>query len=226
VEGTGASGVSRAELWVTRDDGKTWLRWAISDKVDGKFPVNLEKIENRTNPLVEGMYGFKIVLASGAGLTKGAPLSGEIPEIRVDVDTTPPVLKLFEPLPDPNQRHTMILKWHAADRNLAAEPITIEWSKNADGPWTSVAADTTNDELITTSSVIPIAQAKRMANTGSYAWKLPANFPHDKIYLRICARDTAGNIAEVKTPEAVLIDQSRPNARIIGIVGTSASDKR
>jgi hypothetical protein len=224
IEGKGASDVSRAELWVTRDEGKTWIRWAVSDKADGKFPVNLERIDNRANPTIEGMYGFKIVLVSGAGLTKGAPISGEIPEIRIDVDTTAPVLKLFEPIPDPNQPNTLILKWHAVDRNMSADPISIEWAESAEGPWYSVHAEKSEEEASATG--IPLGTAKRLANTGSYGWKLPKNFPHAKVYLRISARDTAGNLAEIKTKEPVLIDMSRPSAKIVGITGTSGAEKK
>lgn len=223
IEGKGASGIGRAEVWVTRDDGKTWIRWAVSDKVDGSITVDLEKTENRTNPTVEGMYGFKIVLASGAGLSKGAPVAGELPEIRVDVDVTPPALKLFEPIADPNQRHTMVLKWHASDRNLAADPICLEWAEQADGPWRSVVEQKPEQESL--SSAIPIGSAKRLPNTGSHAWKLPADFPNHKVYLRVTARDTAGNIAEVKTKEPVLVDMSKPVARINGIIGASGERK-
>ena len=46
-------------------------------------------------------------------MSKGPPISGEVPDMRVDVDLTPPVVKIYEPLPDPNQKDTMILRWQA-----------------------------------------------------------------------------------------------------------------
>ena len=132
VEQKGPSGISRAEVWVTRDDGKAWQKWSSSEKVESPLTVDLA---TRNNPQVEGIYGLRIVLLSGAGLSKGPPVSGDLPDMRVDVDITPPVVKIYEPIPDPNAKDTMLLRWQAVDRNLSADPITLEWAEQPDGPW-------------------------------------------------------------------------------------------
>ena len=103
-------------------------------------------------------------------------MSGDAPDLRVDVDVTPPVLKLYEPVPDPTQKGTVVVRWHAADRNLATDPITLEWSESADGPWVPVAAGE--------SAGPGGGEPKRIANTGSYAWKVPAGMPASKVYLK------------------------------------------
>ena len=114
VEQKGPSGLSRAEVWITRDHGNTWNKWSTTEKTESPVTVDLGA---KNNPQVEGLYGVKIVLLSGAGLSSGPPVSGDAPEMRVDLDLTPPVVKIYEPIPDPNQKDTMIIRWQAVDRN-------------------------------------------------------------------------------------------------------------
>jgi hypothetical protein len=218
VENRGPSGVSRAEIWVTRDDGKNWQRWDVSEK--GESPVTVDLGKHGNNQQIEGVYGIKIILQSGAGLSSGPPVSGDVPDMRVDVDLAPPTVKIYEPVVDRNQRDTLILRWQATDRNLSAEPITLEWGEGQDGPWNPIVTmENGNVPLNTTNS-----GAKRIPNTGQYSWKLPQNFPTHQVYLRVTARDTAGNIAEHKTLKPILVDRNTPVARIQGIIG--AADKR
>lgn len=211
VEQKGPSGISRAEVWVTRDDGKAWQKWSSSEKVESPLTVDLA---TRNNPQVEGIYGLRIVLLSGAGLSKGPPVSGDLPDMRVDVDITPPVVKIYEPIPDPNARDTMLLRWQAVDRNLSADPITLEWAEQPDGPWQPIVQGDGN------------SGAKRMANSGQHAWRLPASFPTHRVYLRVTARDNAGNIADARTPHPILVDLNKPVAKIQGIIGATAPERR
>jgi hypothetical protein len=208
VEDKGASGVGKAEIWVTRDDGKTWSQWNVIDKPESPLVIDLAKA---TNTQVQGIYGFKVVLQSGAGLSRETPKNGEAPDLRVDVDVEPPIVKIFEPTPDPTAKDTMILRWQAVDRNLANDPITLEWADSAKGPWIPIAA---TDGIGTSHGV-----AKRIGNTGSYPWKLPSNFPTHKVYLKVTARDTAGNVAEATTREPILVDLNKPSAIKLNIVG-------
>jgi hypothetical protein len=208
VEDRGASGVAKAEIWVTRDEGRTWSKWNEIEKPESPLTIDLTRkgIEK-----VEGVYGIKVVLQSGAGLSREAPKNGEAPDLRVDVDVTAPTLTIFEPVPDATQRDTMVLRWTATDRNLASEPITLEWSESAKGPWYPIASA----EGIGASSGVP----KRLANTGSYGWKLPSNFPTHKVYLKATARDIAGNISEVVSTKPILVDLNKPAAVKLNIVG-------
>lgn len=208
VEDKGASGVGKAEIWVTRDDGRKWELWSTIEKPESPLLIDLAKAGNSQ---VEGVYGFKILLHSGAGLSRDAPKPGESPDMRVDVDITAPTVSLYEPIADKTQKDTLILRWQATDRNLASDPITLEWSEGPKGPWFPVAAS----EGIGSTP----ATAKRLANTGSYPWRLPANFPTSKVYLKATARDNAGNIAEAITTQPILVDLNKPTAVKLNIVG-------
>jgi hypothetical protein len=223
VEQKGPSGISKVEIWVTRDDGRTWQKWSSTEKTDGTVTVDLA---TKNNPQVEGIYGIKIVLQSGAGLSSGPPVSGEAPEMRVDVDLTPPVVTIYEPLPDPNQKDTMVLRWQANDRNMAVDPITLEWAEQPSGPWNPIVSTEGGTAPIGSSAAVA---AKRLPHTSQYAWKLPPNFPTHRVYVRIAARDTAGNIGAVVSPHPILVDMNKPVAKIHGIIGsstTSTSERR
>ncbi|HJZ91667.1 MAG TPA: hypothetical protein VKE40_12405 [Gemmataceae bacterium] len=208
VEDRGASGVAKAEVWVTRDEGRTWRQWTVVEKPESPLAIDLAKYGPKD---MEGIYGFKVLLQSGAGLSREAPKPGDAPDLRVDVDVTPPAVTIFEPVPDRTQKDTMVLRWTAVDRNLATDPITLEWSDGPRGPWMPIAAA---DALGASSGA-----AKRLPNSGSYAWKLPANFPTHKVFLRVTARDTAGNITEVTSTEPILVDLNKPTAVKLNIVG-------
>ena len=135
---SGPSGVSRIDLYVTRDEGRTWTRWSQHDGRETPLRVQLD---TRFNQQPEGDYGFRLVPVSGAGLTDGAPTAGTAPEMRVHVDVTPPMIKVFAPTADPNQRNTLVLHWEATDRTFGRDPIAIEWSEQPTGPWKPVASD-------------------------------------------------------------------------------------
>jgi hypothetical protein len=54
-------------------------------------------------------------------------------------------------------------------------------------------------------------------NTGSYSWQPPLTLAGPKVYLKFTAWDLAGNKSEVVTPNPILVDLTKPKARIQGI---------
>jgi hypothetical protein len=187
----GPSGVGRVELWLTQDDGRTWRRYAEDTDLHPPITVDLPG---------EGVYGFCIVVQSKAGLGKRAPVSGDIPELRIEVDSTQPVAKLYAPEPDPKHPNTLLVTWQATDRNLTNNPISLQWAEKPTGPWENIGAD--------------------LPNTGKYTWTLPNNLPY-RVYLRLVARDNAGNTCMAETPEPVLVDLNEPEGRLLGISALS-----
>jgi hypothetical protein len=91
-----------------------------------------------------------------------------------------------------------VLTWTARDDNLAPNPITLQWAERKGGTWHTVAAN--------------------LPNSGRHVWTLPSNLP-DRVYLRVIARDTAGNEGVAETPEPQLVDLSEPEGVILGVVG-------
>ena len=95
------------------------------------------------------------------------------------------------PSPTPGRNDCLVLTWKAEDRNLAANPVSLEWSANANGPWTFIG------DL-------------QLPNTGKYTWNVAASTPA-KVYLKLTVRDTASNVAVAQTDQPVLIDLSLPD---------------
>lgn len=202
---SGASGVARVDLYVSRDDGRSWVRWSQHDGRETPLKVVLD---TRFNKEVEGDYGFVLVPVSGAGLSDGAPTAGTAPELKVRVDTTAPVIKVYAPTADPNNKAALVLNWEATDKNFGRDPIAIEYAESPQGPWKSVTG---------TDGPTPA----RIENSGSYSWQPPLNLATPKVYLRFAAWDQANNKSEVVTPNPILVDLTKPKARIQGISTTA-----
>jgi hypothetical protein len=192
----GPSGVGSIDLWWTKDDGQTWELYAIDP--EGKSGTVSNGRHKRTVALDhgEGLYGFTLVVKSRAGLGKPPPRPGDAPEIRVELDTTPPVAQLYSPAPEPGKYNTLQLKWVARDTNLTGTPVSLEWAAKRDGPWQAIAPP--------------------LANDGTHAWQLPDGLPV-QVYLRLRVRDLAGNESLAVTPEPQLVDLSEPEGRLINV---------
>lgn len=206
----GPSGISKIELYVTRDDGKSWNKWSVHDGEQRPLRVALDA---RGNVQPEGVYGLRLVPISGAGISEHPPAEGAAPDFRVLVDLTPPSIKMYAPDADAAQPGTLTLKWKIEDKNPAKDGVAVAWSETPAGPWKSIGAETGGAIVAGAGSDAPV----RLADTGSFAWKLPERVPA-KVYLRMTAWDAAGNKSEVTTPNPVLVDLTKPRARIQGIL--------
>jgi hypothetical protein len=194
----GPSGIGSVEVYVTTDDGATWtlspgdhsVTLPTTVDVRGGTPVE-GTVTVELNPQQEGVvHGYYIVVKSRAGRGIKPPESGTPPQVRIELDMTPPSVEMYVPQPDPTRRDTLLLTWKATDKNLANNPVTMEWAERKDGQW----------NLIGTAD---------MANSGQFSWQVPVNAP-PSVYLRLSVRDTAGNTAVAQTQEPVLVDLSVP----------------
>lgn len=182
----GSSGVGKVELWLSDDEGKTWRVYA--DDPDLKSPIGARLPG-------QGLFGLRLVTTSGAGLSEGPPQPGDAPEIRIEVDLTPPVVQLFEPKADALRPDLLTLSWQADDRNLAAKPVLVEFAAKPDGPWQPIVAE--------------------QAGKGTYSWQPPKELA--RVFLRVSAIDTAGNRSVAETRESILVDLNKTRGRIVGI---------
>jgi hypothetical protein len=221
VSRIGPSGLGGVEVYLTADEGLTWN----PAPVDGTplLPVNLDGraqgplhgsvAVNLPNERIR--YGLCLVVKSRAGLGKPPPQKGEPPQVRLELDQTPPYAALFRPQPDTNRTNTLILSWMAWDRNLTANPVTLEWAERRDGTWQSVSTEPLTNNLPTSA---PTGE-KPEGPTGTFAWQLPDRIP-SRVYLRLKVRDLAGNESVAQTPEPVLIDLTVPEvANVSATVG-------
>jgi hypothetical protein len=188
VDAVGPSGIAKVELWGTRDSGRTWTSYGIDP--DNRSPI-------RATVEGEGLYGFRVVVQSGSGLGGLPPKSGDQPDIWVAVDLTKPLVRLTDVQfgEGPNAGE-LLIRWQASDSAFAVRPISLLFSEKPGGPWATIAAG--------------------LENSGQYTWRPDSRVP-DRIYLRIEARDEAGNIGTFDLPQPVAIDRVRPGGRIRGI---------
>jgi hypothetical protein len=181
----GPAGVSTVELWGTRDGGQTWQSFGRDD--DNRSPLVITVDE-------EGLYGFRIVLDSSDGTATAPPAAGDEPELWVAVDLGRPVAELTSvEAGTGNLADHLILRWRAADDNLEPRPISLFYRSRPAGPWSAIASS--------------------LENTGQYAWRVERHVPA-RFYLRLEARDSAGNLAAFETREPIEFTAPAPTARL------------
>lgn len=188
VEKVGKSGVESVELFITQDGGKKWYRYGEDADRTSPFDVAVPR---------DGVYGFAIRVRSGVGLAEPPPQPGEKPMILLQVDHTPPDVTLLPVLQgEGTQSDRFLIRWKATDAVSPEQQIALSYSAKPDGPWTSIT-DWGKD-------------------SGRHLWKTPPDVP-PKIYIRVAARDAAGNVGVAQTPRPIIVDVSRPSARITNI---------
>ncbi len=197
VESVGPSGIARVDLFGTRDGGQTWQSYATDDDNRSPLPVTVDE---------EGIYGFRVVVLNGAGLGGQPPKTGELPEVFVGVDLTKPTAQITAAKQGTgHESGQLIICWQADDKMLAARPVTLSFSEDPGGPWTTIAGG--------------------LENTGRYAWPIDNRMPHG-IYLRLEVRDEAGNLGAFQTTEPVSLDGFRPSVRIRNVRPLGQSARR
>ena len=200
VTNFGPPGPGSVDVYVTANEGATWQK--SSDNPAVTPPLISDATRTRGTVKIalpkEGViYGFYLVAKNQAGLAKSGPMPGDTPQVRIERDTTQPLAEMYQPQPDGERANSLLLTWKAEDRNLAENPISLEWSGDG-SKWHS------------------IGDAK-LPNTGRFSWHLPANIPA-KVHLKLTVRDRAGNVAVAQTSEPVLIDLKRPEIVDVTVV--------
>lgn len=188
VDAVGPSGVAEVQLWATDDGGQTWRLWGTDD--DGTSPMDVAIDE-------EGIYGFHVVVVSRNGLSGRKPRAGDLADIWVGVDTTPPDARLLSATyGEGADAGKLLVRWDASDAALDLRPITLKFGESPDGPWTIMA------------SALP--------NSGRYAWTADPHLP-PLVYLRLEVRDQAGNVGVHQLKDPIRLDGLAPRARIRGV---------
>ena len=188
VDGVGASGVGAVELFITENNGRKWFKYG--DDADLKSPFDVQVPQ-------EGTYGFAIRVQSGAGLGDPPPSPGDLPELIVIVDTTPPAVELMSIRQGQgNESRRVEIGWRVEDAHPAEAPIALSFAADRQGEWQQIG--------------------DWQADTGRHLWTADPAVP-PKVYLRVTARDAAGNESAAEAPDALVFDQARPRVRIMSV---------
>ncbi|MDO4557366.1 MAG: hypothetical protein Q4C47_00165 [Planctomycetia bacterium] len=182
VSDVGPSGVARVELWGTRDGGKVWKKFG--DDPDRMSPVSV-MLEQ------EGWYGFIVTVRSGAGVGTRPPESGDMAQVWIGVDRTPPYGRFLDLKYEDGK---LIARYEIEEVWLAGKPIRFFYATSATGPWTPIGTD-------------------NLDATGLFVWTLDPSIP-SRFYLRMEMRDRAGNTGSCDWSEEIIADRERPAARI------------
>lgn len=196
VESVGPTGIGRVELWGTRDGGQSWLNFGAPPDQRNPLQVTVDG---------EGIYGFRIVVYSGSGLGGLPPKSGDQPDVWLGVDLTSPEAKILSAEQGTeNRAGELLVSWEASDRMLADRPISLQFSSQPSGPWSTIAAG--------------------LPNTGAYVWRLDNRVP-DIVYLRMDVRDEAGNVRNADYGQPISIYRQRPAGRITNVRPVTAASQ-
>jgi hypothetical protein len=188
IDDLGPSGIKVIELWYTQD-GRNWQKY--KEDTTGKPPLVFDVHQ-------EGLYGFTLVARSGVDLGERPPQPGDAPQIWVEVDETKPVVRVLGvDVGRGNDAGTMTITWTATDKNLQSQPVTLSYAEQADGPWTTIAAN--------------------LANSGKYVWKMPPSGMPYRFFVRVEAIDKAGNVGVDQTAKEVIVDLHLPKPRIVDV---------
>jgi hypothetical protein len=193
IKDQGPSGVSKLELWMTRD-GRSWQKFKEEDQPKPPLAFDVEG---------EGIYGFTLIVHSGVNLSERPPHSGDAPQMWVEVDLTKPTVQYVDvEVGQGFDAGKVIIRWKARDdRGLARMPINLYFAKDENGPW----------ELI----------EGNLENTERYVWNYGPKVPY-KFFVKVEVADRAGNIGSLVKPEAVIIDLHKPKGVILDVKPASS----
>jgi hypothetical protein len=188
LQTVGPEGVEAIELWGTTDGGRNWAKWGADPDKISPFDVEVGN---------ESLYGFRIVVVGKNGLATHAPQANEPADIWVAVDLTQPKARLTGAAYGQGEAAGKLdIRWEASDDTLGSRPITLSIGERPDGPFTTIAAG--------------------LPNTGQYFWEFDPRSPR-LIYLRLEARDDAGNIGIDQLSQPIKVEGLEPKGRIRGV---------
>lgn len=188
VDDVGPSGVGGVDLYITPDRGRQWYRYGEDADRTSPFDVEVPR---------DGDYGFTVRVRSGAGLALEPPIPGEPPSIQVIVDQTAPRIELL-----PVQQgqgaamNQLTVRWKIHEDRPAEKPVSVYYAPALHGPWEPISG--------------------WQDDAGSFSWSVGPGSPA-QFYVRVMARDAAGNVSQTDTTQPVVVDLSRPSARIVDV---------
>jgi hypothetical protein len=180
--------VQRVELWITENGGQTWRHFGDDTDRISPFDVAVQQ---------EGTYGFRLVVRADRGVPPRPPQSGEMADVWVHADWTPPAARLAAAEYGQGEHvGKMLIRWEARDSFLSTQAVSLAYSPLSTGPWESIASG--------------------LPNTGEYAWRVSDRVPR-QFYLRLQVSDQAGNQTTDISSQPISVDGLSPQGRIRGV---------
>ncbi len=195
LQDVGKSGVSVIEVWNTTD-GRSWQLLKAWKEIPKELdrPLGIPLTFDR-----EGLYGFTLIPRSGVGRGPPGPQTGDEPQVWIEYDATPPAVRLSAvEVGRGEDDGKLLISWVAEDKNIDRSDrcVTLSYAEEPHGTWTPFAKD--------------------IANDGSYSWKMDSTVPF-QFYVRVEARDKAGNVGRADTVDRIKVDLNQPRANVNGI---------
>ncbi|MEZ6067774.1 MAG: hypothetical protein R3B90_19150 [Planctomycetaceae bacterium] len=188
IEDVGPSGVGSVDLYITETNGRQWFHYGADPDRISPFDVLAPR---------DGVYGFAIRVRNGIGVVANPPQPGEQPEIVIVVDQTAPIARLTSIQQASTQGlHQVQVNWFVQDDQLAERPVALYESNSATGPWEPITG--------------------WMENSGQFVWSVSPQAPRS-VYIKLEVRDAAGNVNSTVADRPLLLDSSRPTARILDV---------
>lgn len=185
LQTVGPWGVSKVELFATRDGGASWVNFGADP--DNRSPM-------RVAVPAAGVYGFRLVVNGANGAPAPTPTAGQQPELVIGVDLAEPQAELGPAeIGQGNLADHLIIRWTASDENLDARPVGLFYANSPEGPWSTVATD--------------------IDNNGQYAWRLLQQVP-ERLFLRLEVRDKAGNVTVRQSQAPVALNLPQPTGTL------------
>jgi hypothetical protein len=209
----GPSGLGVFDLWYTKNGGQSWEKAPTTNPPPGTMPANPgetmvpQQGSMRFEADGEGQFGFLIVARNGVGLGTPDPRPGDRPQIRVEVDTTPPTVQVRAQPGRGLDVRNVAISWSADDKNLPERPVLLQYAEAKPG---AQPAETDWKPI----PVLSDAQTSR----GGYTWPIGREGPF-KFWVRAKATDKAGNIA-IDQPKsfddrtAIIVDLEIPQVQL------------
>src|SRR5262249_10241828 len=192
------SNVKKVEVWMTRNVGQ-WSKFRDDAPADPSSKGGYE-----LSVTSAGRWGFTLRPVSGVGRAAPAPSANEPPQIWINVDETPPAVKVLDvKVGEGAEDGTITVNYEATDAWMKDKPITILYAETSgnDAQWKVIESN--------------------LANTGTAKLsKKDKNLPYE-FYLRVTAIDEAGNVGHADWKESVKVDTNEPKATITNVIGVT-----
>jgi hypothetical protein len=186
----GPSQVASVDIWKLHP-GQIWRKCTEKGPPRGPATVSVD---------TSGRWGFRLIPRSGVGLAERDPQPGDAPDIWVEVDDKPPLVKVTNvTVTQEADGGYLTVYWKADDAFLRSLPITIFLASPQGKDWAAVAKD--------------------LPNNGHWRQKtddlnLGARY---EFALKVSAIDEAGNLGENQWGDTVKVDLKIPRIKHIDV---------